>query len=108
MAKQENIKTRTFEIPKTLIGQFFTQLEEAELDYQLIEVNSDDDELEIEISYTSSQKEQVMDLIELIDDYFSENAICFYKRLIVFFICCNLYIMLNNLTNYFVEYFFLI
>jgi hypothetical protein len=73
MAKQENIKTRTFDIPKDLLGEFFTLLEENELEYELIDVNQDDDELEITVTYSESQKGIVMDLIELIDDYFSEN-----------------------------------
>lgn len=73
MAKQEHIKTRTFEIPKDLLGEFFTQLEDNELEYELIDVNQDDDELEITVTYSESQKGIVMDLIELIDDYFSEN-----------------------------------
>ena len=73
MAKQEKIKTRTFEIPKALLGEFFTQLEENELEYELVEVNQDDDELEITVTYSEHQKGNVMDLIELVDDYFSEN-----------------------------------
>jgi hypothetical protein len=73
MAKQEHIKTRTFDIPKDLLGEFFTQLEDNELEYELIDVNQDDDELEIAVTYRESQKGIVMDLIELIDDYFSEN-----------------------------------
>jgi hypothetical protein len=73
MTKQERIKNRTFEVPIELIGTFFTQVEENELDYELIDVNQDDDMLEITLSYTESQKGNVMDLIELIDDYFSEN-----------------------------------
>ena len=73
MAKQEKTKTRTFDIPKDLLGEFFTQLEENELEYELIDVNQDDDELEIAVTYSESQKGIVMDLIELIDDYFSET-----------------------------------
>ena len=55
------------------MGAFFTQVEDNELDYELIDVNQDDDALEITLSYTESQKGNVMDLIELIDDYYSEN-----------------------------------
>jgi len=72
MAKQEKTKTRTFDIPKDLLGEFFTLLEENELEYELVDVNQDDDELEITVTYSESQKGIVMDLIELIDDYFSE------------------------------------
>lgn len=73
MAKQEKTKTRTFDIPKDLLGEFFTLLEENELEYELIDINQDDDELEITVAYNESQKGIVMDLIELIDDYFSET-----------------------------------
>lgn len=73
MAKQEKTKTRTFDIPKDLLGEFFTLLEENELEYELIDVNQDDDELEITVTYKESQKGIIMDLIELIDDYFSET-----------------------------------
>ena len=66
MAKQEKIKTRTFESPKALLGEFFTQLEENELEYELVEVNQDDDELEITVTYSEHQKGNVMDLIELV------------------------------------------
>ena len=73
MAKQEKTKTRTFDIPKDLLGEFFTLLEENELEYELIDVNQDDDELEITVTYKESQKGIIMDLIELLDDYFSET-----------------------------------
>jgi hypothetical protein len=73
MATQQKTKTRTFEIPKALIGTFFKQIEEIELDYELIDINQDDEELEIAVSYSERQKENVMDLIELIDEYFSEE-----------------------------------
>ena len=39
MAKQEITKTTTFEIPKDLLGTFFSQLEENELEYELIDVH---------------------------------------------------------------------
>ena len=73
MSTKEKTKTRIFEIPKALLGIFFTKLEENELDYELIEVNQDEEEIEITISYATHQKDNVMDLIELIDDYYSEN-----------------------------------
>jgi hypothetical protein len=51
MSTKEKIKTRTFEIPKALLGTFFTKLEEHELDYELIEVYQEEEALEITISY---------------------------------------------------------
>lgn len=63
MTKTEKIKSRTFEIPKALLGTFFTKLEENGLDCELVDVNQEDDELEITISYATHQKDEVMNLI---------------------------------------------
>ncbi|MBA3705501.1 MAG: hypothetical protein H0W84_06250 [Bacteroidetes bacterium] len=69
MAKQN--KTRQFEIPKNFIGTFFGALENADLTYELIEI-SEDDELVIEVEYDSNERDDVMNLIELLDDYYEE------------------------------------
>lgn len=73
MAKQETTKTRTFEIPKEFIGTFFSHLEDSDLNYELIEVDQDNDELILEVEYTTSQRDEVMNLIELLDDYLGEQ-----------------------------------
>lgn len=70
MAKTQN-KTRQFEIPKDIIRNFFGALEETDLVYDLIEVN-EDDELVVEIEYDSKERYDVMNLIELLDDYYEE------------------------------------
>lgn len=72
MAKQETTKTRTFEIPKEFIGTFFSQLEDSELDYELIEVDEENEELIIEVEYAPTQRDEVMNLIESLDDYLEE------------------------------------
>jgi hypothetical protein len=69
MAKQN--KTRQFEIPKDYIGSFFGALEDTDLAYELIEVN-EDDELVIEVEYDSNERDDVMNLIELLDEYYEE------------------------------------
>lgn len=69
MAKREKNKTRQFEIPKDFIGTFFNQLEETELNYELIEIDEDNNDLVIEIEYSTDEREEVMNLIELLDEY---------------------------------------
>ncbi len=69
---KEKTKKRTFEVPKEILSEFITQLDETELPYELKEVDEDGD-LVIEVEYSTSQKDDIMDLIELIDDYFSEE-----------------------------------
>lgn len=72
MGNRAKNKSRTFEIPKEMIGTFFTNLEETELEYELKEVDEDGD-LIIEIDYSESEKGEVMDLIELLDEYYNQN-----------------------------------
>ena len=62
------MRTRQFEVPKELLGEFFTQVKESELEAELIQLN-EDDELEVEISYDDDTRDEVMSLIEIIDDY---------------------------------------
>lgn len=70
MAKREENKTRQFEIPKNFIGTFFTQLEETELNYELIDIDEDNNnDLIIAIEYSTDEREEVMNLIELLDEY---------------------------------------
>lgn len=69
MAKEN--KTRQFEIPKDFIGNFFGALENTDLAYELVEVN-DDEGLVIEVEYNSNERDDVMNLIELLDDYYEE------------------------------------
>ncbi|MBK9286000.1 MAG: hypothetical protein IPM51_17020 [Sphingobacteriaceae bacterium] len=71
MAKQN--KTRQFEIPKHHIGKFFSQIDNSELDYSLVEVDQENEELIIEIEYSSSERDEVMNFIELLDEWKNEN-----------------------------------
>ncbi len=70
MAKKQS-KTRRFEVPKDFIGSFFTALEETDLSSELIEV-SEDDEIIVEIEYVEQQRDDVMNLIELLDEYLAQ------------------------------------
>lgn len=72
MGNRSNNKNRNFEIPKEMLSPFFNQLEETELSYELKEVDEDGN-LVIEVEYSESEKGEVMDLIELLDDYYNEN-----------------------------------
>ncbi len=74
MAKKENIKTRQFDVPKDFIGTFFSELEESGLSYEVIEYDTDSEELITEIEYSPEQRDAVMDLIESIEEYFEEQG----------------------------------
>lgn len=69
MAKQN--KTRQFEIPKDFIGRFFSGLDDTDLNYELVQIN-EEEELVIEVEYDSNERDDVMNLIELLDDYYEE------------------------------------
>lgn len=72
MANRSNNRCRNFGIPKDMLSPFFNQLEETELSYELKEVDEDGD-LVIEVEYSEDEKGEVMDLIELLDEYYSQN-----------------------------------
>jgi len=69
------MRTRKFEIPQNIIPEFFQYAEQTELEVKLIGVNEDDveDTLEVEITYDDKERKEVMNLIELIDDYLREQ-----------------------------------
>jgi hypothetical protein len=69
MAKQN--KTRQFEIPRDFIGTFFSSLDQTDLAYELIEI-TEDEELVIEVEYDEKERDEVMNLIELLDEYYEE------------------------------------
>ncbi len=72
MGNKSKTKNRKFEIPKEMVSPFINQLEETELFYELKEVDEDGD-LIINVKYSDSQKEDIMDLIELLDEYYSDE-----------------------------------
>ena len=63
------MRARFFEIHRDMIGDFFTKADEANLDVELIQVNKEDDELVVEIKYEDEERDDVMNLIEMLDDY---------------------------------------
>lgn len=69
---KEKTKKRYFEVPKEILSEFLEKLDETELDYELKEVDEDGD-LVIEVEYSTNQKEDIMDLIELIDEYYTDE-----------------------------------
>ena len=73
MATKQKTKPRQFDVPKEFIGTFFTHLENTELDFSIIEYDQDNDELIVYVDYTPDEREEVMDLIELSDDYNTED-----------------------------------
>jgi len=66
------MRTRQFEIPQELIADFFTTAEQEELEIELLEVN-EDDELVVEIQYKNDERDSVMNLVELLDDYYGQE-----------------------------------
>lgn len=66
-------KTRQFEIPKQLIGSFFSQLDDSGLDYSLVEVDEETEELIIGVEYSPAERDEVMNLIELLDEWTNEE-----------------------------------
>lgn len=70
MAKTQK-KTRQFDIPRNFIGTFFGALDETDLAYELIEL-TEDEELVIEVEYDEKERDDVMNLIEVLDDYHAE------------------------------------
>lgn len=75
MGTRQKNKVRTFEIPKEFIGTFFSQLEDSDLEYALIEIDEENEELIIEISYSQEEREDVMNLIELLDEYVNDEDV---------------------------------
>ena len=66
------MRTRKFEVPKEMLGAFFAQVEESELSFELTEIQ-EDDTLEVKVSYEDSERDDIMTLVELIDDFFEDE-----------------------------------
>ncbi|MBX7206531.1 MAG: hypothetical protein K1X81_13995 [Bacteroidia bacterium] len=67
-----NPRSRKFDVPTQLLAEFFTATDEYELEIELVEI-PDPDTLCVEVSYHPSQRDVVMNLIELIDEYEQEE-----------------------------------
>lgn len=63
------MRTKTFIVPKNLIALFFDQVDDSSLETTLTEV-TEEEELVIDLHYDEGQREDVMNLIELVDDDF--------------------------------------
>ena len=71
MSTRKKIQTRKrqFEIPKDFVKTFLGHVDDAGLEYTLSEVDEDEN-LVIYVEYSSDEKEDIMNLIELLDEYF--------------------------------------
>lgn len=61
------MRTRRFNVPSAILGQFFSYTEDQGLEPLLIEV-TDSNELVVDLDYEDNMKEVIMSLIEMIDD----------------------------------------
>lgn len=60
-------------MPKVFIGTFFSHLEETSLDYNIIEYDMEEDELIVGVEYSPDERDEVMNLIELLDEYHGDD-----------------------------------
>lgn len=65
------MRTKQFEVPKEMIALFFDQADESELETELVQVN-EEEELVVDVHYDTNEKEEVMSLVELLEDYNNE------------------------------------
>lgn len=65
-------RSRSFDVPTELLAEFFTATDEYELEIELVEI-PDPETLSVEVTYHPSQRDAVMNLIELIDEYEQED-----------------------------------
>jgi hypothetical protein len=65
--KSNEARTRWFNVPKEMLGQFFSYIDERELEFEV--TNFEEGHLVVEVNYDQDSREDVMTLIELLDDY---------------------------------------
>ena len=70
--KQVKTKQRQFEIPKEFVKTFLKHVEDTGLEYTLSEVDEDEN-LIIYVEYSTEEREEIMNLIELLDEYLEEG-----------------------------------
>lgn len=63
------MRTKTFIVPKNLIALFFDHVDDSSLDTTLTEI-TEEEELVVDVHYEEGAREEVMNLIELIEDDF--------------------------------------
>jgi hypothetical protein len=66
------MRTKEFEVPIDIIAEFSAALDEHSLTNEINGVN-DEGEILIEISYEKNERESILVLMELLDDYEEEN-----------------------------------
>lgn len=74
MTTRKKIQTRKrkFEVPKEFVKTFLTHVEDTGLEYTLSEVDEDEN-LVIYVEYSSEEKDEIMNLIEVLDEYLEED-----------------------------------
>lgn len=72
MRKNQELKSRRFEVPQELLGQFFTMVDASAVGSEVEEL-TEDGELVVRIEYDDDDREDVMTMIELIDAYEAEQ-----------------------------------
>jgi len=63
------MRTKTFIVPKNLIALFFDHVDDSSLETTLTEI-TEEEELVVDVHYEEGAREEVMNLIELIEDDF--------------------------------------
>lgn len=71
-SKKSSKRKRQFEVPKDFVKTFLDHVDDTGLEYTLSEVDEDEN-LIIHVSYSTDEKEEIMNLIELLDEYFEET-----------------------------------
>lgn len=66
------MKTRSFQVPRAMIAPFFAHVDENDIETNIIELY-DDDSLDVEVSYDEDQRDEVMTLIEMLDEFENED-----------------------------------
>lgn len=72
--KQNNMRTKQFEIPIELIAEFAEVLSNNELNNSINGVN-EEGEILITVAYEKEERETVFELSELVDDYKDQNEV---------------------------------
>lgn len=67
--EKQKIKFKQFEVPNDFVGKFFSHIEDTDLNYSIIGYDADNEELIVDVDYTSDERDEVMNLIELLDEY---------------------------------------
>lgn len=61
------MRTKTFVVPKNMIALFFDHVDDGALETTLSEI-TEEEELLVDVHYEEGERDEVMNLIELLDD----------------------------------------